>query len=115
MFCLARSRVRRFIHEPVAIIFSIFVQTLVWRSSSSSWRGKTNNVCILVTLEQLAEPDDRCACRRCQQVRGGGLQSDDDNNIIICWKLNGDVDSEAESPPSSPVAKRHYNSCGRVH
>eukprot|EP00117_Sycon_ciliatum_P015904 scpid110146/ scgid15571/ len=27
--------------------------------------------------------------------------------IIICWDLSVEVDSEAESPPSSPVPKRH--------
>ena len=31
------------IHD-VAIIFSNFVQTIVWRSTSSSWRAKTDNV-----------------------------------------------------------------------
>ena len=95
------------IHD-VAIIFSNFVQTLVWRSTSSSWRSKTRQCPHLVILEQLAGPDDRCAWPRFVQVSASPWWRVCRATLTICWDLiYVDVDSEAESSPLSPVAKRH--------
>ena len=64
----------------------------------------------LVILEQLAGPDDRCAWPRFVQVSASPWRRVCRATLTInfCWDLiDVDVDSEAESSPSSPVAKRH--------
>ena len=59
-------------------------------------------------LEQLAGPDDRCAWPRFVQVSASPWRRVCRATLTICWDLSDvDVDSEAESSPSSPVAKRH--------
>ena len=65
---------------------------------------------LLVAVEQQTGSDDRCArvCSGVSKVVAGGLQSHDDN----VFGPDVDVNSEAESSPSSPVAKKP---CGRVH
>ena len=95
---------------------------MMWRSSSQILFKHLFAVLLQVAGERrltMSASSDTRAARRARrslcmaQVCSGvcksvaaGLQSDADN--IICWDLiDVDVDSKAESSPSSPVAKRH--------